>query len=79
MEMQRQGGWGPDTGVEADDDMEMALRMSQQDFQQQPQQASEEDEIQKAIALSLEGGGGVQVPAGQSCYEDLLRFWRSTL
>merc|ERR1712198_747209 len=63
MEMQRQGGWGPDTGVEADDDMEMALRMSQQDFQQ-PQQTSEEDEIQKAIALSLEGGGGVQVPAG---------------
>jgi len=58
MEMQRQGGWGPETV--ADDDMEMALRMSQ-DFQQ-PQQTSEEDEIQKAIALSLEGG--VHLPSG---------------
>merc|ERR1719347_386935 len=56
--MQRQGGWGPETV--ADDDMEMALRMSQ-DFQQ-PQQTSEEDEIQKAIALSLEGG--VHLPSG---------------
>ena len=49
MEMQRHGS--------EEEMMEMALRMSQEQPQQQSA-VSEEDEIQKAIALSLEGGGG---------------------
>ena len=49
MEMQRHGS--------EEEMMEMALRMSQEQ-PQQPSAVSEEDEIQKAIALSLEGGGG---------------------
>jgi len=59
MEMQRQGGWGPEADAGGDEDMEMAIRMSQAD---QGQHTSEEDEIQRAIALSLEGGAGAVLP-----------------
>ena len=71
MEMQRQGGWGPEADVGGDEDMEMAIRMSQAD-QGQQHHASEEDEIQRAIALSLEGGaGGAALPgAGTSGHQD---------
>ena len=60
MEMQRQGGWGgpgQDAGAGVDEDMELAIRMSQESAQAQHQHQgpSEEDEIQRAIALSLEG------------------------
>jgi len=54
MDMQREGGWGG----EEDQEMEMALRLSQQQPVLAVPDVSEEDEIQRAIALSLEGGGG---------------------
>ena len=53
MAMQREGGWGP----HEDDDMQMAIRLSQQQPLATASNVSEEDEIQQAIALSLEGGG----------------------
>lgn len=63
MEMQRQGGWGPETeqGGE-DEEMERALRMSMTSHTgAEAGGASEEDEIQRAIALSLAGGAGLGV------------------
>jgi len=62
MDMQREGGWGG----EEDPEMEMALRLSQQQPQVVVPDVSEEDEIQRAIALSLEGGAaqGVGQAAG---------------
>jgi len=53
MAMQREGGWGP----QEDDDMQTAIRLSQQQPLATASNVSEEDEIQQAIALSLEGGG----------------------
>lgn len=66
MEMQRQGGWGPEAeqGGE-DDELERALRMSMTSHTgAEAGGASEEDEIQRAIAMSLAGGAGLGV--GQS-------------
>ena len=66
MEMQRQGGWGPETeqGGE-DEELERALRMSMTSHTgAEAGGASEEDEIQRAIAMSLAGGAGLGV--GQS-------------
>ena len=59
MEMQRQGNWETNTATE-DEMMARALRMSEEEQQQSYQHSgpSEEDEIQAAIALSLEGGAG---------------------
>merc|ERR550532_2708870 len=59
MEMQRQGNWETNTASE-DEMMARALRMSEEEQQQSYQHSgpSEEDEIQAAIALSLEGGAG---------------------
>jgi len=60
MEMQRQSQGGGE-----DEMMEMALRMSEnQHLHHQQSAVSEEDEIQKAIALSLEGGVGGGAAAG---------------
>jgi len=55
MAMQRSGN------MNQEEELEMALRLSQQQHQQPAQvpEVSEEDEIQKAIALSLEGGAGL--------------------
>ena len=69
MEMQRQGNWEANTASE-DEMMARALRMSEEQQQQQFQHSgpSEEDEIQAAIALSLEAGGprsGGQVGVSQ--------------
>merc|ERR1719278_523268 len=52
--MQRSGN------MNQEEELEMALRLSQQQHQQPAQvpEVSEEDEIQRAIALSLEGGQG---------------------
>ena len=57
LEMQRQGNWDANTASE-DVMMARALRMSEEHHQQQHSGVTEEDEIQAAIALSLEGGGG---------------------
>ena len=69
MEMQRQGNWETNTASE-DEMMARALRLSEEQQQQQFQHSgpSEEDEIQAAIALSLEAGGprsGGQVGVSQ--------------
>jgi len=54
MAMQRSGN------MNQEEELEMALRLSQQQHQQPAPvpEVSEEDEIQRAIALSLEGGQG---------------------
>ena len=68
MEMQRQGGWGPEAeqGGE-DEEMERALRMSMTSHTgAEAGGASEEDEIQRAIALSLAGGAGLGVGKPQA-------------
>ena len=68
MEMQRQGGWGPEAEQRGeDDDMGLALRMSMTSHTgAEAGGASEEDEIQRAIALSLAGGTGQGVGPSQT-------------
>merc|ERR1719500_1850768 len=62
MAMQRSGN------MNQEEELEMALRLSQQQHQQPAAvpEVSEEDEIQKAIALSLEGGAGLGVRGASS-------------
>jgi len=62
MAMQRSGN------MNQEEELEMALRLSQQQHQQPARvpEVSEEDEIQKAIALSLEGGAALGLGAASS-------------